>query len=95
MIIKNKPCYSQEIVIRLRNYGFNDLSEGTIFPMLLRLEKEDIFEIEKIAVSSGPKRKYYRLNGKGVFELNKFQAVWKDFRTIVDTVMEGASENNE
>lgn len=94
MIVSDKPCYSQEIVASLNSYGFTELSDGTIFPLLLRLEKEGLFEIKKIPVSSGPNRKYYSLSEKGIAELNEFQNVWKDFRTIVDNIMKGRGKQH-
>lgn len=91
MMVKKKPCYSQEIVSELRKSGFSDLTDGTIFPMLLRLEKEGLFEIEKIPVSNGPSRKYYVLSQKGQEELADFHLVWTAFRNTVDRIMEGVT----
>ena len=87
MVVKDKPLYSKEIVESLREYGFNDLTGGTIFPMLVRLEKQGLFEIEKVPVSYAPSRKYYSLSEKGEQELIQFQNVWNEFRNIVDSIM--------
>lgn len=87
MVVKEKPLYSKEIVESLRGYGFKDLTGGTIFPMLVRLEKQGLFEVKKVPVSSAPSRKYYSLSEKGERELIQFQNVWDEFRNIVENIM--------
>ena len=87
MVVKDKPLYSKEIVESLKSYGFSDLTGGTIFPMLVRLEKQGLFEVKKVPVSSAPSRKYYSLSEKGEQELIQFQNVWNEFRNIVDSIM--------
>jgi PadR family transcriptional regulator PadR len=63
-ILSKKRCYSQEMVQMLKAYGFDNISEGTIFPMLLRLEKGGLFQTEKVGTNLGPSRKYYSLSNK-------------------------------
>ena len=41
-IISEKTTYGYEIMISLKNKGFEDISEGTIYPLLMRLEKQGI-----------------------------------------------------
>lgn len=38
-IINDKETYGYEIAENLKLYGFKDISEGTIYPLLIRLEK--------------------------------------------------------
>ena len=40
-IISRQPTYGYEIAEQLKNYGFGQIAEGTIYPLLLRLEKKD------------------------------------------------------
>ena len=87
MVVKDKPLYSKEIVESLKSYGFSELTGGTIFPMLVRLEKQGLFEVKKVPVSSAPSRKYYSLSEKGEQELIQFQNVWSEFRDIVENIM--------
>ena len=91
-IISEKPCYSAEIAEALKNYGFEETSEGTLFPMLLRLEKEGLFDTEKISNPLGPNRKYYRLNAWGTAELQRFIEVWRGFSGIIDNILVGNCE---
>ena len=86
-LIAEQPCYSAELVSRLRESGFEDMAEGTLFPLLLRLEKEGLFETERIANPLGPSRKYYRLSPAGEAELAAFSREWEQFRSTIDHIM--------
>ena len=86
-VVGRGPCYSGEIVQMLREAGFEDMAEGTLFPMLLRLEKEGLFETEKVANPLGPSRKYYRLSEEGWRQLEEFSQVWAGFRNTIDRIM--------
>lgn len=87
-LISEAPCYSAELVARLRARGFDDMAEGTLFPLLLRLEKEGLFVTERVASRGGPARKYYRLSPAGEQALRDFTAAWCGFRTKIDEIME-------
>jgi len=82
-----KPCYSQELAQQLRDQGLGNISEGTLFPLLLRLENEGLFETWKVQSSLGPNRKYYRLSAKGEEELAAFTQVWREFKLVVDGIL--------
>lgn len=87
-LIGRRPCYSAELVEQLRAHGFSDMAEGTLFPLLLRLEKEGLLESERVSGHSGPARKYYRLSPTGGLALRNFAAAWQEFRTKIDQIME-------
>ncbi|WP_331702749.1 PadR family transcriptional regulator [Paenibacillus sp. IITD108] len=86
-ILNEKSCYSQELVQTLRERGFENISEGTLFPLLLRLENEGLFETKKVQSSLGPNRKYYSLSSKGKDELAEFIGVWNEFKLTVDHIL--------
>ena len=68
-IISRQPTYGYEIAEQLKNYGFGQIAEGTIYPLLLRLEKNGLANAKYRASEVGPKRKYYALTAKGREEL--------------------------
>lgn len=86
-ILSRRPCYSQELVQLLRDQGLGTVSEGTLFPLLLRLENEGLFETWKVQSSLGPNRKYYKLSPKGEAELAAFAIAWADFKDKVDHIL--------
>lgn len=86
-IVSNRSCYSQEIVLLLRQRGFENVSEGTLFPLLLRLDKEGYFDIRMVPSSLGPSRKYYRLNQTGQDELQRFTSEWENLKKVVNQIL--------
>ena len=94
-IVSAKSRYSQEIVRRLKEYGFENMSEGTLFPLLLRLEKEGDFETERAANPLGPSRKYYSLSAAGREESRLFQKTWEDFSTVVNHILNDEDDPDE
>ena len=85
--VSNRSCYSQEIIIDLNRKGFDNISEGTLFPLLLRLDKEGYFTIQMVPSSLGPSRKYYQLNQSGQLALQRFISEWNGLKSVVDQIM--------
>lgn len=75
-IISKKETYGYEITKSLNDLGFTDVVDGTVYAILLRLEKNNIVNIEKKSSTLGPPRKFYTLNDKGKEELLKFRERW-------------------
>lgn len=86
-IVEDHFHFSKEILEILNTQGFDNITEGTIFPLLIRLEKEDLFEIKKVKTEYGPYRKYYRLNTKGKEELKNFEESWNHLYKTVNHIM--------
>ena len=94
-LVEGRFCYSQEIVNLLRANGFPTMSGGTLFPLLLRLEKNGYFETEMVPTGTGPSRKYYRLNETGREALAQFRRQWSGLKQIVDAILEGSVEDGQ
>ena len=75
-IISRKETYGYEITRQLNALGFNDVVEGTVYTILIRLEKNKLVEITKKASDKGPPRKFYVLNNAGHEELRMFWEKW-------------------
>lgn len=80
-IIGRGETYGYEIASSLRTLGFADVVEGTVYTILLRLEKNRLVTIEKRSSTQGPPRKFYSLNAAGRAELAAFWAKW-DFISL-------------
>lgn len=88
-IISEEETYGYEIVSRLRNYGFEDVGEGSTYPILVRLEKKKIISSIYKESPLGPKRKYYFLTDMGKEFLREFEIVWNNVKSSVDRIMKG------
>ena len=71
-LIGREETYGYEISRQLAAYGFGTIPEGTIYPLLLRLEKNQLVAAAYRPSELGPKRKYYSLTPAGEEELQRF-----------------------
>ena len=79
-ILSRRPAYGYEITAWLRDQGFADIAEGTVYAVLVRIEQRGFVDVEKVASDKGPPRKVYTLNSRGRLQLEEFWTTW-EFRT--------------
>lgn len=75
-VLSAQSAYGYEITAHLRDQGFSDIAEGTIYALLIRIEKKGLVDVEKLPSDKGPPRKVYSLNSKGREELEEFWKTW-------------------
>ena len=75
-ILSVGPAYGYVITARLRERGFVDIAEGTVYALLVRFEHKGFVDVEKSASEKGPPRKVYSLNAKGQEYLEEFWRTW-------------------
>jgi DNA-binding PadR family transcriptional regulator len=75
-IISREPTYGYEITRRLNALGFEDVVEGTVYTILIRLEKNKLVDITRQTSTVGPPRKFFALNDAGREELKSFWSKW-------------------
>ena len=94
-IISKKASYGYEISLKLEGYGFGKITEGTIYPLLLRLEKNGFVSTEYVASELGPKRKYYSLTESGINELCSFMESYYELGNAVEKLLKEVNENED
>ncbi|HKT57178.1 MAG TPA: PadR family transcriptional regulator [Microbacterium sp.] len=75
-ILAEHPAYGYEITTRLRDLGFTDIVEGTVYALLVRIEQKGLVDIEKVPSEKGPPRKVYTVNRDGNDQLEEFWTTW-------------------
>lgn len=75
-IISHEETYGYEITRRLNDLGFSDVVDGTVYTILVRLEKNKLVDIDKKPSNMGPPRKFFTLNAAGRKELQNFWERW-------------------
>ena len=75
-ILASQPAYGYQITARLRDHGFADLVEGTIYAVLVRIEQKGLVDVDKVPSEKGPPRKVYSLNPTGHDQLEEFWRTW-------------------
>lgn len=75
-ILSGRSAYGYEITAWLRDQGFSDIAEGTIYALLVRIEQRGLVDVEKVPSEKGPPRKVYSLNAQGRDHLDEFWRTW-------------------
>ena len=74
--LAGRPAYGYEITTWLREKGFDDIAEGTVYALLIRIEQRGLVDVEKVPSEKGPARKVYSLNASGKKYLDEFWRTW-------------------
>ena len=75
-MLADRPAYGYEITAGLRDQGFSDIAEGTVYALLIRIEQRGFVDVEKVPSEKGPPRRVYSLNAKGREYLEEFWKTW-------------------
>ena len=75
-ILAVRRAYGYEITAWLREQGFTDIAEGTVYALLVRIEQRGLVDVEKVPSEKGPPRKVYSLNARGSDYLKEFWGNW-------------------
>lgn len=88
-ILSGQPAYGYEITARLREQGFTDIAEGTVYAVLVRIEQRGLVDVEKVPSEKGPPRKVYSLNARGRDYLDEFWRTWSFLTEQLEQLHEG------
>jgi PadR family transcriptional regulator PadR len=88
-VLSGRPAYGYEITAWLRNQGFSDIAEGTVYALLVRIEQKSLVNVEKIPSEKGPPRKVYSLNAQGREYLDEFWRTWSFLTERLEQLREG------
>lgn len=91
-ILSRKETYGYEITKQLNALGFADVVEGTVYTILIRLEKNKLVETAKKPSDVGPPRKFYTLNDAGREELDTFWRKWAFVSSKIMQLKEGGPD---
>lgn len=75
-IISKEEIYGYEITKKLNDLGFTDVVDGTVYTILIRLEKKQLVTSVKKKSDIGPPRKFYSLTVEGKVKLEEFWIKW-------------------
>ncbi len=88
-IISKEEIYGYEITKRLNTLGFDGVVDGTVYTILVRLEKSKLISSVKKPSDIGPPRKFYSLTNEGEEELRLFWVKWKFISDKLNELKEG------
>jgi PadR family transcriptional regulator PadR len=88
-ILAGRPAYGYEITASLRDLGFSDIAEGTVYALLVRIEQRGLVQVKKVASELGPPRKVYAVNAQGRRYLEEFWEAWTSLATRLEQLRKG------
>lgn len=88
-MIGRQETYGYQITRNLNSLGFGDVVEGTVYTILVRLEKNKLVDIVKKPSDIGPPRKFYTLNQAGQKELACFWEKWHFLASKIEALQQG------
>ena len=92
-VIAEQPSYGYEMVRKLSDRGLDLVSDGTIYPVLSRLQRGGLIDSYLEPSSEGPARKYYRITEAGDGRLEEWTREWRTMSEGVEAVLKGATDN--
>lgn len=87
-VIARGETYGYEILTQLEGCGFENLLEGTLYPVLTRLEKRGAISCRKEKSPYGPIRKYYSATESGLAELAEFRSSYDKITAAASRILE-------
>lgn len=90
-----EPAYGYEITARLREEGFSDIVEGTVYALLVRVEQRGFVDVKKVPSEKGPPRKVYSLNASGAEYLDEFWTTWAFLSGRIEQLRRHSTDTNK
>ncbi|WP_410622948.1 PadR family transcriptional regulator [Amycolatopsis sp. cmx-8-4] len=90
-ILFGRSAYGYEITAWLRDQGFTDIAEGTVYALLVRIEQRGFVDVEKVPSEKGPPRKVYSLNDRGREHLDEFWRTWSFLSERLEQLRKGGN----
>lgn len=85
-LISRKEIYGYDLIKGLQDEGFTDIKGGTIYPLLQKLEKNQLISGKSKPSPEGPNRKYFTITKEGLKELEQFKVQWKNLTATVGKI---------
>ena len=89
-LLSEREMYGYEITAALaeRSAGAFDVKDGTLYPVLYRLEKADFVQPYWETPDRGVPRKYYRISAEGHTELARLRQEWDSFASAIQRLIQ-------
>jgi len=82
-VLRDHEYYGYQLIEEVRKYTSIDIAEGTLYPLMNRLKKEDLVISKWVEQTSGIPRKYYSLTPTGETTLNGMREYWKELENAI------------
>lgn len=86
-ILKGQRTYGYDLVRQLRECGFTEVAEASVYGTLRRLYRGGLLTSEIVDSEEGPPRKYYSLNTEGEMELERSAKTWGQIADTMERIL--------
>lgn len=86
-VLKEQDAYGYDILRRLRQAGFDDVGDASVYGTLRRLFQAGHLMTYVVPSESGPHRKYYSLNDSGRAQLDASAKTWSEFADTMNALL--------
>ena len=87
LILQKQEYYGYDLIKKIKMSLGLETSEGTIYPILTRLKKEELVSNRWEHAESGMPRKYYQITSSGKESLKAMKSEWTEFSTSIDKLV--------
>jgi PadR family transcriptional regulator PadR len=94
-LVADAEDYGYSVVLRLQAVGLAELTEGTVYPALTRLEARGLLASRLVPSSAGPARKYYAITPTGSDELARGTAAWESLAGTVHAALSSTTPRSD
>ena len=93
--LRDQPSYGYDLVRHLRDQGFSEIADASVYGTLRRLHRGGYLTSEIVESESGPPRKYYALNRAGEVELTHSRKIWNGIIETMDRILNQESSDEQ
>ena len=87
ILLSREELYGYAISEALNDFGFVDIPKGTIYPLLMTMERKGLLISHLRPSPDGPSRKYYAVTAEGMAARQTFQQQWSQLKDPVDQLI--------
>ena len=90
-LLSKQKMYGYQLIMEMKtiSHGMFELKEGTLYPILYRLEDDELVKSEwSEQKDKEVSRKYYSITKQGLETLQELKNLWKDFSRTVNEILE-------
>lgn len=88
LCLQLQESYGYRLIRRIKEVSSLDISEGTIYPLLNRLKKDELITSKWVELESGIPRKYYQITERGKNVLSDMIKSWDQFNNSIKSLLE-------
>ena len=92
--LEARPMHGYELVQRARKHGHLRWEEGTVYPLLHKMDHEGLLSSEWKKGPTGKARKYYSLSRRGRTVLARARADWGEYVRVVSGILMGGEHGD-